>query len=430
MAGFFGHPLKSPPADEEKSQAKIGNIHDFFKTVQDRTGMFCKIIEDHGSEQRIPYQLYPQQLAWLDLFHPRHVKRRALLASRDKGKSQIVTILGSAWQIYQDRSIKIGIMSFKHANAAKLLNRSVEILEAMGVGIRHTNDGWYTGENKDHTPSLMAMGLNTTVRGMHFDYLIMDDPLTVNEQFSAKYIARSRYFVNEGSSIARRIILIGQLLTRNDLYYDAYGNTGNAYYVLQSWHGDIPQLDKDLDYETRSMGKKDVARNYLGYIDDNEEAIFQGIQFDDARPQGDVYACIDPSAKGRDYTAVAIGWVVHARLVIYGKIYKKHWGDCLDEITVLTKNCKIVYYEDNQGRALGRFLKERGVRNVGVTSTANKIAKIYGLRGLIQMDRLRLSNSMEADAIMQIKNWTETAEHDDLPDAIAMLVHKMGWKIK
>lgn len=430
MAKFFGSPLKCPEEAESPCELNIETAAEFFAQVQQRTGMFCKIIEEEGIEHRIPYILYPQQLAWLDLFHPRHPKRRALLASRDKGKSQIVTILGSAWQIYQDRSIKIGIMSFKHANAAKLLDRAVEILRAFNIPLRHTNDGWYTAENTDHTPSLMAMGLNTTVRGMHFDYLIMDDPLTVNEQFSKKYIDRSRYFMNEGSSIARRIILIGQLLTRNDLYYDAFGNTGNVYYLMQSWHGDIPELDKDLEYETRAMGKKDVARNYLGYIDDTEEAIFQNIQFDDSLPQGEVYAFIDPSAKGKDYTAVAIGWVTEARLIIYGKLFKKHWGDCLDNIVSLTKNCKIVYYEDNQGRAMGRFLKERGVRNVGVTTTANKIAKIYGLRGLIQMDRLRLSNSMDSDAVMQVKNWTETAEHDDLPDAIAMLVQKMGWKIK
>ncbi len=429
MAKFFGAPLKTPPIEEAFEEERIQDVHVFFEEVQKRTGMFCRVVEEGGQEKRIPYTLYPQQIAWLDLYNPKHVKRRALLASRDKGKSQIVSILGSAWQIYQDRAVKIGIMSFKHANAAKLVDRAVEILTSFGIALRHTNDGYYTEENKDHTPSLMAMGLNTTVRGMHFDYLIMDDPLTVNEQFSKKYIDRSRYFMNEGSSIARRIILIGQLLTRNDLYYDAYGNTGNTYHLIQSWHGDIPELDKDLDYELRAMGKKDVARNYLGYIDDAHEAIFQSIQFDESLPQGDVYAFIDPSAKGQDYTAVAIGWIHDARLIVYGKIFKKHWGDCLKDIIVLTKNCKIVYYEDNQGMALGKFLRQAGVRNVGVTSTANKIAKIYGLRALVLQDRLRLSNSMDSEAVMQVKNWTQTAEHDDLPDAMAMLVHKMGWKI-
>lgn len=428
MSRFFGTPLRAEEAPPHEK--RIEDVSEFFSEVQRRTGMFCKIEESEDREIRVPYCLYPQQLAWLDLYNPKYVKRRALLASRDKGKSQIVTIFGAAWKIYQDPTVKIGIMSFKHANAAKLLDRAVEILQAMGIILRHTNDGWYTAENKDHTPSLMALGLNSTVRGMHFDYLIMDDPLTVNEQFSKKYIERSRYFMNEGSSIARRIILIGQLLTRNDLYYDAYGNTGNAYHLVQSWHGDIPELDKDLEYETRAMGKKDVARNYLGYIDDAEEAIFQSIQFDESMPQGDVYAYIDPSAKGQDYTAVAIGWIADAKIIIYGKLYKQHWGDCIDEIAKLTAKCKITFYEDNQGRAMGKFLRERGVRNVGITSTANKIAKIYGVRGLILMDRLRLSNSMDSEAIMQVKNWTETAEHDDLPDAIAMLVQKMGWKIR
>lgn len=429
MAKFFGEPLKTPAVEEKAEEEKIEDVRVFFKKVQKRTGMFCRIVEENGEEKRMPYTLYAQQEAWLDLYNPRHVKRRALLASRDKGKSQIVSILGSAWQIYRNRSVKIGIMSFKHANAAKLVDRVVEILMSFGIALRHTNDGYYTAENKDHTPSLMAMGLNTTVRGMHFDYLVMDDPLTVNEQFSKKYIDRSRYFMNEGSSIARRIILIGQLLTRNDLYYDAFGNTGNAYHLIQSWHGDIPELDKDLEYELRAIGKKDVARNYLGYIDDEEEAIFQSIEFDESLPQGDVYAFIDPSAKGNDYTAVAIGWIYDARLVIYGKIFKKHWGGCLDDIIFLVKNCRIVYYEDNQGRALGRFLHDAGVRSVGVTSTANKIAKIYGLRALVLQDRLRISNSMDSEAVMQVKNWTEAAEHDDLPDAIAMLVQKIGWKI-
>ncbi len=433
MAKFFGTPLKTPLeapcAQQASEEEKITDIGLFFKEVQQRTGMFCHVIEENGIEKRLPYTLYPQQIAWLDLFHPRHVKRRALLASRDKGKSQIISILGSAWQIYQNPTIKIGIMSFKHANAAKLVERAAEILTSFGIVLRHNHDGYYTAENKDHTPSLMALGLHSSVRGMHFDYLIMDDPLTVNEQFSKKYIDRSRYFMNEGSSIAKRIILIGQLLTRNDLYYDAYGNTGHAYHVIQSWHGDIPELDKDLDYELRAMGKKDVARNYLGYIDDEEEAIFQSIGFDESLMQGDVYAFIDPSAKGQDYTAVAMGWIHDARLIIDGKIFKKHWGECLDEIICLTKDCALVYYEDNQGKALGKFLRQAGVRNVGVTSRANKIAKIYGLRALVLQDRLRLSNRMDSEAVMQVKNWTESAQHDDLPDAMAMLVHKMGWKI-
>lgn len=42
--------------------------------------------------------------------------------------------------------------------------------------------------------------------------------------------------------------------------------------------------------------------------------------------------------------------------------------------------------------------------------------------------RLKLSNHMDSDAVMQIKDWSETAAHDDMPDAMAMLVHKMGWK--
>lgn len=367
---FFNNKLKMlapPPAPI------LSKIEDFFAQVQQRTGMFCQTLEgEDGQEIRQPYQLYPQQIAWLSLFDHHRPKRRALLASRDKGKSQVVTILGSAWQIYRNRHVKISVMSFKYGNACKLVDKIVQILQAMSVPLRAAHGGYYTPENADHTPSLMPLGLMTTVRGMHFDYLIMDDPLTVNEQFSKKYIQRSRYFINEGSSLARRIILIGQLLTRHDLYYDAYGDSAGRYYLLQSWHGDIPQLDKDLEYELATMGKKDVARNYLGYIEDSQEAIFQGIQFCDSRPQGDIYAFIDPSAKGHDDTAVAIGWVHQACVVIYGKVFHQHWGDCLQNIIDLTNTCRFVYYENNHGDALGRFLKDRGINASGITTTAIK----------------------------------------------------------
>lgn len=427
MPRFFGTPLRV--VEQVVQQARITDVRIFFKEVQRRKGMFCRVVvQEDGTETREPYDLYDQQVHWLSLYGPKHAKRRALLASRDKGKSQIVTTLGAAWQIYSNPTTKIGVMSFKHENAAKLVDRILEILQAFGVAIQHKNGGYYTKENTDHTPTLMPMGLMSTVRGMHFDYLVMDDPLTVNEQFSKKYIDRSRYFMNEGSSIARRIILIGQLLTRNDLYYDAFGDAGGRYYLLQSWHGDIPELDKDLEYETATMGRKDVARNYLGYIDDEDEAIFQSIQFSEAQPTGDLFAFIDPSAKGNDYTAVAIGWVHEACIIVYGEIFKEHWGNCLDRIAYLVQRCKRVYYEDNHGVALGQFLKERGIRAIGQTTTANKIAKIYGMRGLVVTDRIRISNDMPADAVMQIKDWTQTAEHDDMPDAMAMLVHKMGWR--
>ncbi|MGL4525037.1 MAG: hypothetical protein ACRCVN_05915 [Spirochaetia bacterium] len=406
-------------------EKKVFTAAEFFKEVQRRTGQFTRDVGD----EKVPYDIFPQQMKWLELFDSSLPKRRALLASRDKGKSQIVSTFGSAWQLYNNPTVKIAVMSFKHDNASKLVHRAVEILEAFGMEMKHRDGGYFLSENKDATPSLIAFGLQSTARSMHFDYLILDDPLTINEQHSKKYIDRSRYFLNEGSSIAKYIILIGQLLTRNDLYYDAYGNIDNVYHLVQSWHGDIPELDKDLEYETRAIGKKDVARNYLGYIDDGEDAIFQSIQFSQAKPEGDIFAFIDPSAKGRDFTAVAIGWVYEARLIIYGEIFKKNWGDCLEEITKLVSKCKFVWYEDNQGTSMGAFLRERGVRSVGVTTTANKIAKIYGLRPLILQERLLLSNYMPADAIMQVKNWTETAEHDDLPDAIAMLVNKMEWRI-
>lgn len=380
-----------------------------------------------AEEVLVPYELHQKQAQWYQLWSQKEEKISVLLASRWKGKTDIVTVLFSAWFLYKNRYAKIGIVTKHLVRSNALCKKITRLLSLVGVNLVKDEFGnfWAEDSNLGSTPSLARTYVGQAIRGNRFDVIIFDDAIEDRDEYYPLQLRRAEKHFAESVSLAERIIVVGQLVTKHDLHYKL--RQSEDVFLMESWQGDIPEIERPLD-QFKNLSKKDIARNYLGYIDDEEDAIFMPVQIDQ-RPMNReaLFGVLDPSKEGHDYTALAIGWITDGVLTIWGKIWKASWGDCESEIVKIAKNLKILWVETNiVGSSLTNILIKQGVLAESFSSTRNKQEKIMGLRGLIQSGRLMFYRGLGEEEKAQLYNWTPAAEHDDLPDAVAMLANFMG----
>lgn len=413
---------------------QLNTIEEFFDFLS-RQGEFTKkIVKEvtrgghrRAEEIQVPYKIHPKQVAWWSLWTQKEEKVSLFLASRWKGKTDIVTILYSAWYIYNNRYAKIGIVTKTLNRANTLCKKVTRLLRYVGINLTKDEFGnfWFEGENLGSTPTLARTYIGQPIRGNRFDVIVFDDALEDKDEYYPLQIRKVDKHFNESISLTDKLIVVGQLITKHDLHYRL--RNSQDVYKIESWQGDIPEIERPIE-QFKNLNEKDLARNYLGYIDDTEDAIFLPVQIDQRTMNRDaLFGVLDPSKEGHDYTALAIGWITDGVLTIWGKLWKASWGECEDDIVEIGKNLKLMWVETNiVGSSLTNILVKRGVIAESFASTKNKTEKIMGLRGLIKSGRIMFYRGLGELEKAQLYNWTPAAEHDDLPDAVAMLADFMG----
>ena len=159
-------------------------------------------------------------------------------------------------------------------------------------------------------------------------------------------------------------------------------------------------------------------------------------ELDDIQQEGEVYAFIDPSFTGHDYTAIAIGWYYNSKLYITGYVYKLAWNQCLDSLYKNIKNLSVdyVYYESNGvGSSLEEiFYEKHKIRAEGrptTSSSGSKVARIYNnISPIIEyIEFINLDNQFCKQIINFDMDLSKSNKiYDDAPDAVASLIKIMG----
>lgn len=323
------------------------------------------------------------------------------------------------------RQVRNILLSAPMQEAARLIHGKDMVLITQTASELSSN---LPGDSKG-TSQLVAMGINGSITGKHFDRIFTDDIVNVQDRTSKAERDRTKIVYQELQNIRNRG---GRIF-----------NTGTP------WHKEdcfslMPNIERHDCYSTGLISKEQLqiireamtaslfAANYeLRHIA-SDDVIFTSPQTGADPALAEQGIChIDASYGGEDGTAFTVCKKSGGKYYIYGRLWQKHVDDCLPEIIRLRKafNAGIIYCERNADKGyLAKTLRERGERADTYHEKTNKFVKITSYLKSEWKNVVFIAGT-DAEYINQICDYTENAEHDDAPDSAASVVRKL-WNKK
>lgn len=401
------------------------NIDFGFEETQAENTDFVKMCELAGY-----FTPYPKQVEMKDFcFSYDQEVVRMILGARKYGKTDYITIMGSVEKLRNNPNYKILLITKENGRGTEIVSEVREILKRLGCQFKNkAKKSIRLAGAIGKEPNLISLTVRSKgVRGRHPDLVIMEDPITPDD-VSETERKRVKKMYDEVIKLTHNIVVIGQPVHKLDLYQ----TLREIVPTLTVPYGSIPELDADLDAE-RAAGVDEfsIQASYYLNIMDSQSLPFGGIKEVNFAATQNI-AWIDPSHKGKDYTAIVLGGRNLSDFILTGFCFKKAWYDCLPEIEYIYKNFP-VYHFVVETNGLGELplieFKKIDMPAVGFNTTQNKYAKI--LNAAAFCNDLKLSKLAglppeftEAQQIFieQTKNYEYNSEHDDAPDAAASLI--------
>ena len=385
-----------------------------------------------------PYKL---QIEWCDRLLFKEHETRLFLGARAYGKTDYLTICGSAWKIYNDPKTTIMIFCKTQERSRAILRAIVECLEKNGVKLKKKNAKEIrTIENFGKQPTASAWSIGSSgIRGNHPQLVIMDDPITPEDTSEATR-KRVKTTYSECLSLVPNILIIGQPVHKNDLYMELC----DCISTTRAKWGTIKELDKDLN-ELRSQGmdEETIKANYFLEIADNGRLPFKNCEVVDYYPAEISQAFIDPAKEGVDYTALTIATSHFENLIVLGFAFNKSWDNALPDIIDLVrafKVCKLGFETNGIGEFPLKFIRNELKQNnidcrvVGMNNTENKHKRIMTAGSskftpYIKFSRISTNNKLYSANKLYIdfcRNYEYNVKVDDPPDSLASCMQQMN----
>lgn len=359
---------------------------------------------------------------------------RLILGARGYGKTDYITILGGAYEIYKNPKLSILLITKEADRGKEIIEEIHAILEKVNVKLRgRSKRKIYTIEARGKEPTMTALSVRSKgLRGRHPKLILMEDVITPDDTGEAER-KRVQKLYEEALKLTANVVLIGQPVHKLDLFQ----KLRFLIPVLEVKHGDIPALDADLiAQKAAGVSEASIAASYHLQIIDDASLPFGNLKSCNYPAQNCV-AFIDPSHKGGDYTALAIGGMHFEKLIITGFAFKKAWYDCLDEFKLLFEffGVKSTCFETNNlGDEPVMRMRQLGAACVGKNSTENKHRRIINAAFFVDYILLHEveggfnSEILQANQIFmqQVKDYEYRAKFDDAPDSAAGLMEYLG----
>lgn len=363
---------------------------------------------------------------------------RLLLGSRGYGKTDYVTVIGVAYDIYlnctdnlhlnkETATTNLIISKSKTRNAA-LIEEIANALMCNDVEL-DKNSAYILRVKglvgKDH--SVEAITIKTSMRGRHPKRVIMDDPVTEEDVSPAmRKVVKRKY--DEAYKLCKNIIVIGQPAHADDLYAELR----TILKKMEVPHGSIPQLDADLTAMLAAgVDRISVEMSYHLRVPSEGTMPFSNIKYIDKYPNGDSVAFMDPS-DGGNYSALSIVRGLMQGVAVYGKAWKRPWYHCVDEMVEVLKlrGVKRLCFETNKHGnqpidQLKAVLGPHGIGVVGKYSDSNKHAAIMAAGSYSNL--IHLSRESDPEYTRQVIKYEYGADFDDSPDSLARCLEWIGY---
>lgn len=357
---------------------------------------------------------------------------RLLLGARNYGKTDYSVVMGLAYEIYEEwfdgfvETTTFIVTKSEERNAA-MLNEIVKACELNGVVFEKKNQTLIRVKGlvgKDPTINTATIGASS-FRGWHPYRILMDDPVT-EEDTSEATRKRVQKVYNELSKLTQNVGIIGQPVHKSDLYE----TLRPLLKKMEVPHGSIPELDVDLiALALAGVSQESISASYHLKVIAENPTPFERVKFIDNYPSKDSIAFIDPSFEGGDFTALSIATSHFDGVAVKGRVWKKAWNHCLDEIVEELKKCKVkrVCFEAN---ALGDqpiiMLRQAldGIGVVGKKSTGYKHSRIMNAGSYAHL--IFIAKSSDRKYIEQVTQYEYGSKNDDAPDSLASLLEWLG----
>lgn len=372
---------------------------------------------------------------------------RMLMGCRGTGKSVTCSILGSAYQIYLDPNFTIAIVTKEAKRSAELVRAIGACLEANGVILEENNGlkinvvGKAPGINQVNVKGL-AMG-GRGFRGLHPDLIILDDPVTELDAWSATERMRVKDKYDEIMKLNSNVAIIGQPVSNKDLYstlWDIIPTMKQTWDMIpDKFFGTI--YKPDLEKLRMTVSERTIQMSYFLNVPDDPSLAYAKIETVDYLAPTNVMF-IDPSAGKGDFTGISIGNVFMgtSKFVTLGFMFQEAWFDLLPTIEMLIHKfgVRALYVETNGvGAGMPDMLKRAGIPCTPINSTENKHHKIISFADQVpNMALYKLSSQVINDGglleanenfIRNVKDYTYDAKHDDGIDSMVSLIkHGFG----
>lgn len=275
------------------------------------------------------------------------------------------------------------------------------------------------------TPQLTGAGIGGSLTGKHYDLIITDDIVNLSDRVSRAERERTKAIYMELRNIVNR--------------------GGRIFNAGTPWHPDdafslMPPPERYTPADTGLITAEELAEIRAGMTPSLFAANYElkhiasdDVLFSCPRTGGDPAMVengrchIDAGYYGTDYTALTIGRRCGDEIYIFGKLWRSHVNDCIDEIEGYYSRflSGTVAVETNGDKGyLARDLRKRGFRVNEYHESTNKYLKISSY--LVKAWRhIIFVDGTDEEYISQICDYTETAEHDDAPDSLASLVRSL-----
>ncbi len=380
---------------------------------------------------------YPKQVKMMDFAFPENPLLRVprmILGARGYGKTDYITILGFAWHIYKNR-LATGLLITKEFERGKeILAEIKEVLRRVGVRMKGKSERRiYAYEAKGKEPTLTNLAVRSKgLRGRHPAIVLLEDMITPDDSSEAERLRVQKVY-EEVLKLTPNVVVIGQPVHKLDLLQ----KLRFLIPTLEVKHGDIKELDADLVAQRAAgVSEQSIAASYHLKILDDASLPFGLVKKSNYAAQNTV-AFIDPSHKGGDYTALAIGGMHFKNLVVTGFAFKKAWYDCLDDFKLLFElfGVKSVCFETNNlGDEPVIRMRQLGAACVGKNSTENKHRRIINAAFFSEHTLLHEVEGgidpqlLQANQIFieQVRNYEYRVKFDDAPDSLAGLMEYLG----
>lgn len=353
---------------------------------------------------------------------------RLLLGARGYGKTDYVVILGIAYAIYLDPTITFLIVTKSRERNTSILNEIYKACTVNGVEFEIKNSSTLRVNGlsgKDHSVSAITIGAGS-IRGRHPKKIVMDDPVT-EEDVSEATRKRVQAKYNELTKLTSDILIIGQPVHKFDLYETLRPLIDK----MELPHGSIPELDHDIEAQRLAgVSEESIQASYFLKVMSETGFPLERVKLVPDFIKGQCVAFIDPSYEGGDYTALSIVRAHFEGVLVKGRVWKRAWYDCLDEMCKEMLECGVlrVCFETNclgeQPVTMLRDLLPDGIGVVGKKSMGPKHARIVAAGAFAPM--IHVAQTSDKNYIQQVTRYEYGVEPDDAPDSLASALEWIG----
>jgi predicted phage terminase large subunit-like protein len=306
-------------------------------------------------------------------------------------------------------------------NAIYDVNLKLTTQSATEVSTNLTTDIKGTGQ-------LLGIGMGSSLTGKHYDYIFTDDIVNISDRISRAERERTKLIYQELQNVKNRD---GKIFNTGTPWHkdDCFTIMPNAE-KYDCYHEDVRKIisDEELQELKSSMTTSLFAANYeLKHVADDDVIFTDPVVDADISMIRNGTSHCDAAFYGEDYTAFTICAIHDGKYYVYGRCWRKHIDDVIDECVMLHNDnlCGKLMIEKNADKGyVAKEFKNRGVRVYAYNESQNKYVKITTYLKF-EWDNIVFVKGTDEEYIQQILDYNENAEHDDAPDSLASICRLM-----